>query len=274
MEDPKIAFIGAGNMASAMIGGLVANNYPPDHIFASDPIPDNLIRLKQQYDVITCENNDAAIATADVVILAVKPQVMGQLTTQIKDKLAVRNPLLVSIAAGITLSCLARWLGKDRPIVRCMPNTPALVQAGITGMYANERVNETHKQWTDRLLASIGVALWVDQESQLDAVTAVSGSGPAYFFLVMEAMMKAGQSLGLSSEIAEKLTLQTALGAAKMAMESDVDAGELRRRVTSPGGTTAAALTVFEQGQLLSLFERALQAANDRSSSLASELDN
>ena len=272
MSEPKIAFIGAGNMAGAIIGGLIAKGYPKENIWASDPMAENLQKLQQSYAISTCSNNDEAIAQVDVVILAVKPQIMAKVAEDIKTAVNARQPLLISIAAGITLSSLQNWLGENLAMVRSMPNTPALVQSGATALYANDAVNAQQKDWADQLLSAIGLAVWVDQEAQLDAVTAVSGSGPAYFFLVMEAMIAAGEKLGLDKTLCQQLTLQTALGAAKMAIESDVDAAELRRRVTSPGGTTAAALHVFEQGNVQQLFSDALSAAHARSQTMAEEL--
>lgn len=259
-------------MASAIIGGLIAKGYSKDRIWAADPLPDNLQRLQQSYGINTSDSNDEVISLANVIILAIKPQVMESVAEQIKTVTNTQQPLIISIAAGITLSSLQSWLGKDLAMIRCMPNTPALVQTGATALFANNVVNDQQKQWADELLSAIGLAVWVDEEAQLDAVTAVSGSGPAYLFLVMEAMIAAGEQLGLNKTLAQQLTLQTALGAAKMAIESDVDAAELRRRVTSPGGTTAAALKVFEDGGIQQLFLDALTAAEARSQEMAKEL--
>lgn len=272
MTTPRLAFIGAGNMASAIIGGLVAKGYAPDSICAADPLQANLDRLQADYAIQTSSGNQAAIDGADVVVLAVKPQIMKSLADDIRPCLQQKQPLLISIAAGITVSSLANWLGDALPIVRCMPNTPALVQSGATALYANSAVSKQQKDWADDLMSAIGLVCWLDDEALLDAVTAVSGSGPAYFFLVMEAMIAAGEQLGLSREMAEQLTLQTALGAARMAQHSDVDVSELRKRVTSPNGTTAEALRVFEERGLKAIFSQALQAADQRSRELAEEL--
>lgn len=272
MSEPKIAFIGAGNMAGAIIGGLIAKGYTKEKICAADPLAENLQKLQQSYGISGYQNNDEAISEADVVILAIKPQIMAKVAEQIKGAINTRQPLVISIAAGITLSSLQNWLGDSLAMVRCMPNTPALVLSGATALFANDCVSEQQKGWADQLLSAIGLALWVEDEAQLDVVTAVSGSGPAYFFLAMEAMIAAGEQLGLDKTLCEQLTLQTALGAAKMAMASDVDAAELRRRVTSPGGTTAAALQVFEEGQFQQLFSDALSAAEARSKAMAKEL--
>jgi pyrroline-5-carboxylate reductase len=269
----KLAFIGAGNMASSIIGGLTGKSFPPRQIIASDPHPETLERLSQTVPVRTTSDNLEAIRKADVVILAVKPQVMRAVLEPLAAELRSRRPLLISIAAGIEIRSIAHWLGDDTlPIVRCMPNTPALVQSGATGLYANSGVSEAQRQLADNILRAVGIALWVEQESQLDAVTAISGSGPAYFFMVMEAMQATGEKLGLSPEVALQLTLQTALGAAQMAIASDVGPAELRRRVTSPNGTTERAIAALEAGGLRPLFEQALTDCRDRSVELAREL--
>lgn len=269
MSNPTIAFIGAGNMAASIIGGLVAQGVEPSSIIASDPFSETLQRLSEAIPVRTTQNNHTAIAEAEVVVLAVKPQVMEQVLVDLQETVQENKPLIISIAAGIEISSLDKWLGGSCAIIRCMPNTPALVQTGATALFANSEVNDKQRQQADTILSAVGLALWVEEESLLDAVTALSGSGPAYFFLVMEAMQAAGEELGLSKEVAEKLTLQTALGAAKMAISSDVDAAELRRRVTSPGGTTEQAIHTFEEGGLRALFNRALNAAKIRSEELA-----
>lgn len=272
MSNPTIAFIGAGNMASSIIGGLVAKGFSPAAIVASDPSADCLQRLQSQTGVNTLPDNQKAIAQAEVVVLAVKPQVMKAVLSDLADTAQQHKPLIISIAAGIEISSIDQWLKGDMPIVRCMPNTPALVQSGATALYANARVTEAQRQLADDILRAVGIALWVNDESTLDAVTAVSGSGPAYFFLLMEAMQNAGIQLGLSADAAKQLTLQTALGAAQMAIGSDVDAAELRRRVTSPNGTTERAVQVFEEGGFRQLCLRALSACRDRSVELAREM--
>lgn len=272
MTSPQLTFIGAGNMASALIGGLVKQGFAADRIIASDPMPAMLDKLRSVAPVRITSDNIAAVESADVVVLAVKPQVMKQVLQPLAGTLQQRKPLIISIAAGIEIASIARWLGGDLPIVRCMPNTPALVQLGATGLFANTQVNAAQKKLADSILRAVGIALWVDNEAQLDAVTAVSGSGPAYFFLVMEAMQAAGEKLGLTPAVAAQLTLQTALGAARMAIDSDVDVAELRRRVTSPNGTTERAIASFENDDLRGIFARALSACDTRSQELAKEL--
>jgi pyrroline-5-carboxylate reductase len=259
-------------MASSIIGGLIKKGHPAANIAASDPLAGNLQKLAMLGPVITKNSNADAVRDANVVVLAVKPQVLKTVAEDLAPALTAKKPLVISIAAGIELASLERWLGSDIPIVRCMPNTPALIQLGATGLYANSLVSTTQRETADQVLASIGIARWVESEDALHAVTAVSGSGPAYFFLVMEAMQAAGESLGLDAELSKTLTLQTALGAARMAMEADVDAAELRRRVTSPGGTTEQAIKTFEEGNLRELFLQALKSCDNRSRELAKEL--
>ena len=270
---PKIAFIGAGNMAGAIIGGLINNGFAAGDISATSRKLTTTQPLQAEYGINTSTDNNAAVAEADVVVLGIKPQQMKLVCDDIQASVAKKQPLIISIAAGITIPMLENWLSPTLSVVRCMPNTPALVQCGASGLYANAQCTDDQKQIAEQLLTAIGIVNWVDREELIDAVTAVSGSGPAYFFLVMEAMQEAGMKLGLDAETAKSLTLQTALGAAKMAMASDVDAGELRKRVTSPGGTTAAALDVFEQQGLRDSFFEALTAADQRSKSLAEEME-
>ena len=261
-------------MATSIIGGLLANGVSPKTITASDPYPPSLNKLTSTSPVRTTANNEKAIADADVVVLAVKPQAMKSVLEPLAATAQARKPLIISIAAGIETKTIDRWLGGNLAIVRCMPNTPALVQTGATALYANPAVNDEQRQCANEILRAVGIALWVDQEHELDAVTAVSGSGPAYFFLVMEAMQSAGQALGLSADVARQLTLQTALGSAQMAIASDADAKQLRTQVTSPNGTTFEAVKVFEEGGLAQLFAEAMTACRDRSQELANEIDN
>ena len=273
MSLPTIAFIGGGNMAASILGGLIASGVDPSRLWASDPNPESLTALQALPPINTTANNADAIAAADIVVLAVKPQIMATVAKAIAPLLADTQPLFISIAAGITSASLDQWLGGKQAIVRCMPNTPALVQTGATALFANNQVSDLQRQQAQHILEAVGIAMWVEQEAELDIVTAVSGSGPAYFFLVMEAMQAAGREMGLSAEVAEKLTLQTALGAAKMATQGGVDAAELRRRVTSPNGTTERALGIFEEGDLRGLFLSALTGAKLRSEELAKELE-
>lgn len=274
MTKPKIAFIGSGNMAAALIHGLVEDGYPVRHITAADPDRDKLAALERLDPINTTTDNAAAVAASDIIILSIKPQVAERVARELAPVLASRRPLVVSIAAGIRTTSLQRWLGGGLPIVRAMPNTPAMVQTGATALFATDEVSDDQRSHAESLLRAVGLILWLDDEDQMDAVTALSGSGPAYFFLIMEAMIKSAQSLGLSRDAAQLLTLQTALGAARMAMESDNDPAALRDRVTSPGGTTESAIGVLERAGLMDLFESALKAARDRSIELSRTLDN
>jgi pyrroline-5-carboxylate reductase len=270
MSKTRIAFIGAGNMAASLIGGLRAKGLEAAQIRASDPGEETRARVSAEHGIEVFADNAQAIEGADVVVLAVKPQAMKAVCEAIRPSLKP-DQLVVSIAAGITCASMNNWLGAQ-PIVRCMPNTPALVRQGASGLFATAEVSAEQRQQAQELLSAVGIALWLDEEQQLDAVTAVSGSGPAYFFLLIEAMTAAGVKLGLPADIAAQLTLQTALGAAHMAVSSDVDAAELRRRVTSPAGTTEAAIKSFQANGFEALVEKALGAAAHRSAEMAEQL--
>ena len=270
MSKTRIAFIGAGNMAASLIGGLRAKGLDAAQIRASDPGAETRARVSAEHGIEVFADNADAMQGADVVVLAVKPQAMKVVCEAIRPNLQP-GQLVVSIAAGITCASMNNWLGAQ-PIVRCMPNPAALLRQGVSGLYATAQVSAEQRQQAEELLSAVGIALWLDEEQQLDAVTAVSGSGPAYFFLLIEAMTAAGEKLGLPRETAAKLTLQTALGAAHMAVASDVDAAELRRRVTSPAGTTEAAIKSFQADGFEALVEKALGAAAHRSAEMAEQL--
>jgi pyrroline-5-carboxylate reductase len=268
-KNPVISFIGAGNMASSLIGGLIADGWNPDQILISDRSETQREAVRSRYPIHSCENNTNAVESADIIVLAVKPQVLREVAEGIADALKQKQPLVISIAAGVRVSDLSRWLGNYSMIVRTMPNTPSLVQSGATGMFAHNAVDDKQRNLAETVLRAVGLTLWVDNEDLLDAVTALSGSGPAYFFYVMEAMEQAGIELGLPQETARLLTLQTAFGAAKMALESSESPAVLRERVTSPGGTTERALSILSDGNLSGLFSKALKGARDRSQELA-----
>ena len=271
MNNGKIVFIGGGNMARSLIGGLVADGLSADNIHVLDTQKAVLQTLKQTFAVQVHEDLASAVASADVIVLAVKPQQMQDVVKSLATVWPA-NALLISIAAGIRLADLGRWLQKDAAIVRAMPNTPSLVQAGATALFANNHVTEQQREQAEAILRAVGLALWLDNETKMDAVTALSGSGPAYFFLVMEAMENAAIELGLPQETARLLCLETAFGAAKMALESDVPAATLRQQVTSPGGTTERAIHELEDGGLHGLFENALVAAALRARELGDQL--
>lgn len=272
MSKATIAFIGGGNMARSLVGGLIADGVSVASLRVADVNTETLERLHSQYGVATFTDNNAAVQDAQVVLLAVKPQSARTAAIELGAALERQRPLIISIVAGLRSADLARWLGYDAAIVRSMPNTPAMVQSGATALHANLAVNTTQRAQAESILRSVGLTLWLDNEEQMDAVTALSGSGPAYFFLIMELMQRAGTRLGLPPETARLLTLQTAFGAAKMALESPEDAATLRQRVTSPGGTTEQALKLFEARGLEQLFSDALAAAARRSQELADQL--
>lgn len=266
----KITFIGGGNMANSIIGGLVAQGFAAQNIEVCDPLAESRARLEQSFGVRTSDNNGAAASDAGTVILAVKPQIMRTVCEELGASLG-HKPLIISIAAGIPLTKLSEWLGGELAIVRCMPNTPALVEAGASGLYANEHCSTEQREMAERILSSVGIVEWLEDEALIDAVTAVSGSGPAYFFLFMEAMIDAGIEQGLTRETATNLAIQTCLGAGLLAKNSDVDVAELRRRVSSPGGTTLKAIESFESNNLRSLVREAMQACADRAKEMADE---
>ncbi|MEM1153452.1 MAG: pyrroline-5-carboxylate reductase [Pseudomonadota bacterium] len=272
MDIPPIAFIGAGNMACSIVGGLVDSGHPAELISAADPFPDSLQRLGEVAPVKLFANNADAANSAGIVILAVKPQAMAEAVTSIAREVRASGALVISIAAGITITSLQARLGPKAAIVRCMPNTPALLASGATAMFANAQVTAAQKTFAKAILNAVGSTCWVSNESALDTVTALSGSGPAYFFLLMEAMIDAACEQGLDRETASALALQTALGSARMALETDVDLKELRRRVTSPGGTTEAAIESFEHSDLRQVVRKAMQAAEDRAVEMAREM--
>lgn len=264
-----ITFIGAGNMTRSLVAGLIQDSTDMQ-IRVSDPDTQQLATI-QQYspDIEGFTDNVLALEGVDIVVLAVKPQILQQVSESISASVQEQKPLIVSIAAGVTLSSMSEWLGGAISAVRCMPNTPALVQAGATGLYANAKVSDEQKSLAEMVMRSVGITIWLESEAKLDAVTAVSGSGPAYFFLFMEAMQTTAKELGLDEQQARLLVLQTALGSAKLAIESDDDVAVLRQKVTSKGGTTAAALAVLTEQQMPEIVAQAMFAAEERAKELA-----
>lgn len=265
----NICFIGGGNMAQALIGGLLSRGLPTTRITVSDPV-EQIRQILEEKGIQTTTDNVEAIQNADVVVLAVKPQVLATVLQPLKGLLS--DKLVISIIAGAEIQTISELIGGSQRIVRVMPNTPALVETGAHGIYASEAVNAQDRELTSQILAATGLTIWVDSEAQIDAVTAVSGSGPAYFFYLMESMIRAGKNLGLDEKVATALTLQTALGAAQMAITSSNSPSELRKNVTSPNGTTQAALEVFDRAQISQNIQAALAAAQKRSQELAQEL--
>jgi pyrroline-5-carboxylate reductase len=263
-----VAFIGGGNMARSLIGGLVARGFAPADIRVAEPVEALRTALQRDFGVACFDNAQAAAEGATLWLLAVKPQVMREVCGALAAQARAQRPLAISIAAGITAGQLDRWLGGDVAVVRAMPNTPALLGAGITGLYANTAAVSRFDQAAD-LLAAVGPTVRIDDEAQMDAVTAVSGSGPAYVFLLAEAMQQAGVAQGLTADAARALVQQTLLGAATMLTQSEEPADVLRARVTSPGGTTQAAIETFEAGGFRALVDRAIAAATERGRQLS-----
>ncbi|EGF31217.1 Pyrroline-5-carboxylate reductase [Oxalobacteraceae bacterium IMCC9480] len=265
-----LSFIGGGNMANALIGGLRARLGAAAVIHVVDPNPDALARLAQQFEVSTSTQVDAALATSSVILLAVKPQHMKEVALQLAPHLS--GQLVISIAAGIRSADLSRWLGGHGAIVRCMPNTPALIAQGITGMVASAGVSAEQRAAADTVLQAVGATVWLDDEALIDAVTAVSGSGPAYVFYFLEAMQQAAQELGLTAEQGKTLALATFAGATQLAAQSPDPIGVLREKVTSKGGTTYAALTSMENAGVKQSIVTAMKAAAARGKALGEEL--
>lgn len=268
----RLAFIGGGNMARSLIGGLLRTGAAASSIRVAEPQAQAREALAREFGVATFAENRLAAADAEVLLLAVKPQVMPALKAELRDVLQRQRPLLVSIAAGVRLDQLERWFGA-LPIVRCMPNTPALIGAGATGLCANARVSPPQKAQAQHILDAVGLTRWLDEEASMDTVTALSGSGPAYFFALVEAMEDAAVAQGMPLATARALAAQTCLGAGRMLAEGGEAPGELRRRVTSPNGTTQAALESFAADGLPRVVAHAIAAATRRGAELAAELD-
>jgi pyrroline-5-carboxylate reductase len=262
----NIAIIGAGNMGASLLGGLIKNNYPAEKIWITDTDNHKLEFLKQEFNIHTAHTNLDAIQSADVIILAVKPQILQQVATEIAP--ALQKPLIISIAAGVRIATLQKWLGESIPIVRVMPNTPALIGCGASALFANTHTSPSQCNLAESILRAVGIAVWVKNEKLIDVVTALSGSGPAYFFLIIEALQNAAEQAGLPAETAKLLTLQTAYGAARMALESNENIVKLRQNVTSPGGTTERAVNVLEQENIREIFLKTVQAACQRAEEL------
>ncbi len=265
---PHLTFIGAGNMASNIIGGLAGCDYPAAKITASAPTEVNLAPLRQRYGINTSTDNHIAARKSEVLILSVKPQILQAVCEDLASELS-HKPLIITIAAGIETHYIDTWLGGGQQIIRCMPNTPALVRQGATGMFANDRVSEPQKAIASRIFTAVGIIEWLDFEDQMHAVTALSGSGPAYFFLIMEALQDAAKKAGIPEQSARKLSIQTMLGAAAMAQQSELTPSQLKQNVMSPGGTTEQAIKTFEQQGIREIFDTAVYAAVQRSRELS-----
>ena len=266
---PLVGFIGAGNMARSLAGGLLKNGWGQTQVILSDPEPSQRNAIESVLEIKTFADNMIVAERADILVLAVKPQILSGVTKTMASTVQRKKPLIISIAAGVRIEDIDRWLGGGLAIVRAMPNTAALIGSGASGMFANQRVNATMRDQAESILRAVGVAVWLADEYLMDAVTALSGSGPADFFLVMEGLEQAAIESGLEPKQARLLTLETAFGAAKMALEGHEEPAQLRRRVTSPGGTTEQAVKVLEAGGIRRLFKDAVQAAVDRAREIA-----
>lgn len=273
-NNARIGIIGGGNMGSCLIGGLIQHGYTADKITVSDSHPEKRDVLAQQWGINILTDNKTLISTVDILVLAVKPQSMRAVITEIQPAFNPKQTLCISIAAGITTMQIQNWLQADSaPIIRAMPNTPALLGYGITGLFANEHVSALQKNTTETILRALGEIVWIEKESLMDVVTALSGSGPAYFFYIMEILQHSAESLGLSPEEARKLTFHTVLGSAQMALHSQDDIQTLRKKVTSPGGTTEAGIKVLQSGKLDALLRDTLEAATQQGQSLSKQFD-
>ena len=267
-----IAFIGSGNMALSLINGLIASGYDKSKIIATDPNKEQRDYLSQTIGIKCLASNIEASILSDIIVLAVKPQVLNLVCNELQASIQKTMPLVISIAAGVRSVDIDSWLGGGVSIVRCMPNTPSMIKAGATGLVASAQVSNEQKSIAENILRAVGVSVWVDTDEDLDSVTALSGSGPAYYFLFMEAMQETAQKMGLSESTAKLLTIQTAFGAVKMALESPYDCATLREKVTSPNGTTEKAIQSFEDNNIRKIINQAMLAAKNRAVSLADEL--
>lgn len=266
-----IGFIGAGNMAYALIKGLLSNGFDAKNINVSDSNEELLINRQSELKITTYSDNNSLLNNSDIVVFAVKPQVLSIVCLQLKNKVKP-NHLFVSIVAGIRGNDINRWLGGNFALVRTMPNTPALFQSGVTGLFANDLVSNQQKELVTSILSSVGECFWVDDEKLIDAITAISGSGPAYFFLLMQSITQAATALGLDEKTANSLSIQTSLGASLMATKSGKDSKTLRKEVTSPNGTTQAAIESFQDQNFEGIVAAATRAAYDRARELSNDL--
>ena len=271
-KDFSISFIGAGNMARSIVGGLLARDFAADHIWVSSPDDEHLQSMSQRFGVNTSTDNRHCAQQSEVLVLAVKPQVMRDVCRDLAPVVQNTLPLIISIAAGLEAPVLDRWLGGEVPLVRCMPNTPALVGKGAAGLFATARVSDRQRAQAEAIFTSIGSVAWVEDESLLHAVTALSGSGPAYCFLFLEALEQAARDAGLEASVARQLAVQTMAGAAEMAARSGEEPAQLKRNVMSPGGTTERAIETFERGDFRGLVVKAFEAAQSRSRELSQQL--
>jgi pyrroline-5-carboxylate reductase len=271
MLQETLGFIGGGNMARSLIGGLLDRGLPARQVIVSDPLASQRDVLEEQLGVRAVADNTTVAAGSQVVVLAVKPQQLRSVAVQLAPQVTKSKPHIISIAAGIRAADLQRWLG-GIPVARAMPNTPALHGCGVTGLYATDEVSAVARKLTENIMGAVGPAVWVNEESQMDAVTAVSGSGPAYFFLLIEMIEAAGVKLGLPVEVSRRLAIETAYGSGQMARAATESPAVLREKVTSKGGTTEAALKHLEAANVRAIFTEAVAAAARRSAEMADQL--
>ena len=270
MSSKSIAIIGSGNMGGCIISGLIKNDYPKENIWIADPSAEKLNIFSE---VNTTTSNKEAANNSKIIILAVKPTVLPLILREIADEVRENNSLVISVAAGVTTKIINNIIGEKNSIIRAMPNTPAMLGCGATALFAGENVKNNEKDTAESIFRTVGATVWINEENQMDAVTALSGSGPAYFFLIMEAMQDAGIKLGLSAETAKLLTIETAFGAGRMALESNSNLKELREQVTSPKGTTERAINSLESANIREIFADAIKDAETRAKEITNMLE-
>lgn len=268
---PTLGFIGGGNMSRSLIGGLIADGYESELIWVSNPGMKKCRKLQAAFGINSTSSNIEICEVSDIIILSVKPQVLAKVAKEIKDIVQQKKPLVISVVAGIDTQVIEKWLGGNVAVVRTMPNTPALLSVGATGLFANQFVNKEQSEIAESIMRAVGIIVWVDAEPMLDVVTALSGSGPAYFFMIMELLQKTAESMGMDANTARILILQTAYGASKMALESEETPAQLREQVTSPNGVTEEALRIFSASDIEGVFKEALLGAQKRSKELAEQ---
>ena len=272
MKNRKVAFIGGGNMTRAIVGGLIDSEFAASDILIAEPVAAARMSLAKDFSGVSVSGDNHAVAeSAGCVVLSVKPQVLPAICRELRDTAQQTRPLIVSIAAGTHSAAIDAWLGGDLSVIRIMPNQPALLRLGVSGLYANNKVSDDEREYAAGIIAAVGSVVHVENESDIDAVTAVSGSGPAYFFLLIDMLMKSAVDLGISENAAKTLAIETAVGAAALAKSESESMKALIERVRSPGGTTAAALDSLENAGVRDIFSAAITAACDRAKSLADE---
>ncbi len=269
LDQYHIGFLGGGNMAESLIGGLHKSGVEGGQITVFDPVEPRVRELKQRYGVAGAKNSSELAGKSDICIAAVKPQIMREALLSAKTAIKSRRPLLISIAAGISVKSIERWTENACSVIRVMPNTPALIQMGASALFSSSTATASERSVAETIVGAVGIAVWVDQEFRIDTVTALSGSGPAYFFYMMEALQKAAENHGLDAATARKLCIQTALGAAKLAQSSEQSLEQLRNNVTSPGGTTERGIEKMQQHNFESMIDDTLEAAKQRSAELS-----